>query len=432
MDIDKLRIFLLGNGGLTHTLLEIMSTACLKIVVRDIDSPKRVVTLPPNAISQVGFHEDEGMTPFPRRSFWGYRLLGEYFAFPEKFLFLDIAGLTQLKPAGFGRNLELVFLLSELERKDQHQLIELGVNADVFRLGCAPVVNLFTQTAEPIMVEQKKYEYRIVPDARREHAIDIFSVDKVTGVTAGSSEAVDYRPFYSFQHARSDEQDGAYWQISRRISNWRTDQGSDVFIRFVKLTGGQTTPDFQTITTRLTCSNRDLPSRLPFGSERGDFQLAAGGPVERIVALVKPTDAILTPPRPSLLWRLVSQLSLNYLSLVTEGTDAFREILRLHNFGNSLTVDRQIQGILQLKGKPHFTRLSSDDGIGFARGTLVELELDEDQFAGSGVYTFASMLDRFLGLYTSVNSFSQLVVRTRQRKGVLKKWPARSGRKILM
>lgn len=372
------------------------------------------------------------MLPFPRRSFWGYRLLGEYFTFPEKFLFLDIDGFDQLKGKGFGGKVELIFLMSEFERKERQQLIELGVNADVFRLGCAPVVNLFGQTAEPVLVEQKRYEYRIVPDARREQAIDIFSVDEVAGVTIGSSEPVEYEPFFSFRHSNAQQQDRAYWHISRRLSGWRTDKGSDVYITFVNLTGERTIPDRETVTLRLTCSNRDLPSRLPFGNEDGDFQLETGGPIERIVALVKPTDAILPPARASLLWRLASQLSLNYLSLISEGADAFREILRLHNFGSSLTVDRQIQGILNLNGKPHFTRLSSDSGVSFARGTRVEMEFDEEQFAGSGVYTFASVIDRFLGLYTSMNSFSQLVVRTRQRKGVLKQWPARSGQKILM
>jgi type VI secretion system protein ImpG len=322
--------------------------------------------------------------------------------------------------------------MSEFERKERQQLIELGVNADVFRLGCAPVVNLFGQTAEPVLVEQKRYEYRIVPDARREQAIDIFSVDEVAGVTIGSSESVQYEPFFSFRHSNAQQQDRAYWHISRRLSGWRTDKGSDVYITFVNLTGERTIPDRETVTLRLTCSNRDLPSRLPFGNEEGDFQLETGGPIERIVALVKPTDAILPPARASLLWRLASQLSLNYLSLISEGADAFREILRLHNFGNSLTVDRQIQGIVTLSGKPHFTRLSSDSGVSFARGTRVEMEFDEEQFAGSGVYTFASVIDRFLSLYTSMNSFSQLVIRTRQRKGVLKQWPARSGQKILM
>ncbi len=432
LEIDKLRIFLLGDGALTHTLLELLSNNCLTVLARDVDNPKKSVSLGPDAVCQVGFREDEGMVPFPRRSFWGYRLLGEYFTFPEKFLFLDISGFKELKRLRFGKRVELIFLLSEFERKERRQLVEFGVNSDIFQLGCVPVVNLFAQTAEPILVEHKTYEYRIVPDARREQSIDIFSVDRVTGVTSNAGEVADYQPFYSLRHVNAYDKERAYWQISRRLSTWRSDKGTDTYITFVKLTGERTAPDRETITLRLTCSNRDLPSRLPFGNEAGDFQLEGGGPIERIVALVKPTDAILPPANASLLWRLVSQLSLNYLSLASDNGDAFREILRLHNFGNSIAADKQIQGITELRGKPHFARLSSDSGVSFARGTRIELEIDEEQFAGSGVYTFSSVLDRFLALYTSMNSFSQLVVRTRQRKGVLKQWPARSGQKTLM
>jgi type VI secretion system protein ImpG len=149
------------------------------------------------------------------------------------------------------------------------------------------------------------------------------------------------------------------------------------------------------------------------------------------VAVVKPTEPIPPPKRGSLEWRLVSQMSLNYLSLVSEGVDAFREILRLNNSGDSVSASRQIDGILSIDSKPHFARLLSGNGVSFARGTRVEIELDEEQFAGSGVYTFCSVLEVFLALYTSVNSFSQLIARTRQRKGVLKQWAPRSGNKIV-
>ena len=307
LELDKLRLFLLGDGGLTHTLLELLSNNCVTVLARDPDNPKKIASLGPNAVSQVGFAEDEGMVPFPRRSFWGYRLLGEYFTFPEKFLFLDIFGFEEMKKLRFGKRVELIFLLSDFERKERRQLVELGVNRDVFQLGCVPVVNLFAQTAEPILVEHKMYEYRIVPDARREQSIDIFSVDRVTGVTSNASEVADYQPFYSFRHAHTHEKERGYWQTSRRLSSWRSDKGSDTYIAFVKLTGERMAPDRETITLRLTCTNRDLPSRLPFGNEAGDFQLEGGGPLERIVALVKPSDAILPPASASLLWRLVSQ-----------------------------------------------------------------------------------------------------------------------------
>jgi type VI secretion system protein ImpG len=433
LNLKTLRLFVQGDGTVTNALIELLCNNCTQIVARDLAAPgKKSVTLPPGSLRQVGFQPDEGLVPFPRRSFWGYRLLQEYFAFPEKFNFVDVSGFERLAAADFGEKIELLFFLSDFERSDRRQSLELGVSKNTFRLGCAPMVNLFEQVAEPILMEQKRFEYRIVPDARREESMDIFSIDDVVGVASGSSETVDYHPFFSYRHSAGSGPARTFWHSTRRHSGWRSNKASDVYVTFVDLSGAKKTPDRDTVTVRLTCSNGELPGRLPFGNEEGDFQLEGGGPITRIVALTKPTDALQPPAQQGLLWRLVSKLSLNYLSLVNEGVDAFREILRLHNFTGSLSADKQIEGILSLRSEPHFARLSSPHGITFARGTRVTLELDEEQFAGTGVYTFASVMDVFLGLYTSMNSFSQLVVRTRQRKRVLKQWPPRAGQKILM
>ena len=117
---------------------------------------------------------------------------------------------------------------------------------------------------------------------------------------------------------------------------------------------------------------------------------------------------------------------------MVDALDPFREILRLHNMSSSLSAEKQIDGILEVRGKPHFARITADEGISFARGTRVELLLDEEQFAGTGAFTFASVLEVFLALYASMNSFSQLVVRTRQRRRILNEWPPRSGQKVLI
>jgi len=433
LDLKTLRLFLQGDGTVVNGLIELLCNNSIQIVARDLAAPaKKTVVFAPGSLRQVGFKPDEGLFPFPRRSFWGYRLLQEYFAFPEKFCFLDLSGFEKLAAADFGDRIELLFFLSEFERSDRRQTLELGVSRNTFRLGCAPVVNLFEQVAEPILMEQKRFEYRIVPDARREEALDIFSIDDVVGVMSGASETIAYEPFYSHRHSAGAGPTQTFWHSTRKLSGWRTNKASDVYITFVDLTGSKKTPDKDTVTLRLTCSNGELPSRLPFGNEEGDFQLGTGGPITRIVALTKPTDALQPPADHGLLWRLVSKLSLNYLSLVSEGVDAFREILRLHNFTGSLSAEKQVDGILSLRSEPHFARLTSSHGVTFARGTRIEIELDEEQFAGTGAYTFAAVLDVFLGLYTSMNSFSQLVVRTRQRKRVLKQWPPRAGQKILM
>jgi type VI secretion system protein ImpG len=188
----------------------------------------------------------------------------------------------------------------------------------------------------------------------------------------------------------------------------------------------------EAVMVRCTCTNRDLPSRLHTGSEGGDFDLESGSAVKKIVALTKPTETMRIPSRKGLQWRLISHLSLNYLSLVEEGRGALQDMLRLYNFNELPAVEKQIAGISALNSRRHFARVVSEHGISFARGVRVELEFDEEQYAGSGVYLFASILEYFLGLYTSLNSFSQLVVRSRQRKEILREWRPRAGQKILL
>ena len=191
-------------------------------------------------------------------------------------------------------------------------------------------------------------------------------------------------------------------------------------------------PSTETITVQATCTNRDLPSRLPFGNPQGDFELDGNAPVSRIVALRKPTPTLRPGSARGSLWSLISHLSLNYLSLVEQGKTALQTLLRLSDFTASASSRTLLDGITSVHSLPRFARLVSEGGVAFVRGISVEIELDEEKFVGGGVYLFASVLERFLALYCSMNSFSQLTARVAQRKEVLREWQPRAGRRILM
>ena len=160
--------------------------------------------------------------------------------------------------------------------------------------------------------------------------------------------------------------------------------------------------------------------------------MEAAAPIRRIIALVKPTDTLRPPLQKQAEWRLISALSLNYLSLVDEGVEALREILRLYNFTKSAYGEKQIEGLTAVASKRQFARVVSEGGVSFVRGTLAELTFDEEQFTGAGAYLFASVLEHFFGLYASINSFSTLTARSRQRKGGIRAWPPRAGWKPLL
>ncbi|MBN1566662.1 MAG: type VI secretion system baseplate subunit TssF [Acidobacteria bacterium] len=430
---DPLRIFLNGEGGTIHALYELLCSRVTQILVRDPSPGSRIppITLPAGSLRPVGFGENESMLPNPRRSFEGYRLLHEFFNFPEKFFFLDLTGLESALQ-GFKNRAELIFLIAPFELAERRQALEVGISAKTFQPACTPAVNLFEQTAEPILITQRRFEYPIIPDVRRPNATEIFSVDDVVSVRPDTQEPVQIEPFYSYHHGSASKRGQTFWLASRRASGRRDDEGTEMYLSLVDLEQRPVSPDLDSLTIRLTCTNRDLPARLPFGMESGDFEIEGAAPVQSIVALRKPTQAVRPPTGRSSLWRLISHLSLNYLSLVSEGKEALQEILKLYDFTNSPYSMKQIEGILQLKSSPHFARIVSENGITFARGTRVELLLDEENFVGGGAYLFASILEHFLGLYVTLNSFSQLSVATRQRKEVLRLWPPRAGTKILL
>jgi type VI secretion system protein ImpG len=434
LKIDRLRFYLDGEGGLVNSLYELLFTKLTRIVVRDPTPGSKLppVTLPASLLQAVGFSEHEGMVPYSRRSFVGHRLLMEYFTFPEKFFFVDVTGLEQLWAAGFKNAFELVFLISEVEGNDRQQRLELELTRKTFRLGCTPAVNLFTQVAEPIQLTQRKYEYAVVPDVRRPYATEVFSVDEVSSMNTTTQQTGTYEPFYSLRHSGRVKKQDCYWLARRRPSSRPNDEGTDMFLSLVDLSMRPANPDANILSIRTTCTNRDLPSRLSFGSDDGDFELEGGIVMKRIIALRKPTAPVRPPGGKSALWRLISHLSLNYLSLVEEGREPLQQILRLYDVGRSAYSQNVIDSILAIRSQRHFARVSSDTGITFARGMRVELDLDEDQFVGGGVYLFASVIERFLGLSATLNSFTQLVVNTPQRKEALQEWPPRAGRKILV
>lgn len=434
LNLRSLRFFLNGEAALIHSFYELLCNNTMQILLRDLTpgSRKAPITLPASCLQAVGFHENEALIPYPRRSFEGYRIIQEFFHFPEKFFFMELSGLEELIGSGFKTGFELVVLISRFERPDRMQQLEVGIGPNSLKLNCTPIINLFKQTAEPILLSHNKAEYGIVPDVRRPLAMEVFSVEEVLSSNPSSGDITYFEPFYSYRHGATREAKQTFWQSMRRQSTRRNDDGTEVSLSLVDLSGRPMRPDFDAITVRTICSNRDLPARMPIGNEAGDLEPQGLAPIRKVTILRKMTAPVRPPVGKGALWRLISHLSLNYLSLVEDGKESFQEILRLYDFENSPALQKQILGITSISSQRHFARLVSLNGISFARGLKIDMELDEEQFVGAGAYLFASVAERFLALYVTMNSFSQLTVRTKQRKEVLGAWPPRTGQQILL
>src|SRR5262249_15733765 len=311
--------------------------------------------------------------------------------------------------------------------------LERNVSAQTFRLNAAPNVNLFDQTAEPISVTQLQSEYRVIPDVGRPSSTEVYSVDAVTSVRGDQEKPTVYRPFYSVRHTADDDPEETFWHTTRRRSQRKDDEGTEAYLTRVDLGFNPSVPRVETLVVRTTCTNGDLPAKLPFGNPNGDFELEGAGVFAGIRCLRKPTPTVRAPLRRGVQWRLISHLALNHLSLVEggQGPEALQEILKLYDFGDSSVTRQQISGITGLKTRRVLRPVGAGAG-GFVRGLEVSVEFDEQQYTGAGVYLLACVLERFLGLYASINSFSQLVVSTRQREGVVKRWPPRAGEQLVL
>ena len=425
---DTVRFFLQGQHQHTFLLYELLfNHVChVECEAPGPDGKTARIPLPADAVRPVGFERDEGIMPAMKRSFPGYLLLFEYFSFPEKFLFLDIGGLGRLAGRDLSDTMRILIYLDAAPKK------RLPVDVNTFQLNASPAINLFTRIAEPIRVEYRKPDYPVLPDIRRQEATEVFSVDRVTAASAGKVEkTIDFKPFYSIRHHLGEGQgEGrrAFWHIKRQASGKKGDGGTDLFLSFTDLELKPTDPGVEILTVHVTCTNRDLPGRLPFGDPDGDFDLETAAPVGRISSLIKPTATRRPFLEGALQWRLISHLSLNYMSLVAGGEDALKEILSLYDFENSPATRQQIQGIASLASQYVTRRV----GRSFCRGIQTTITFDEDKYVGAGMFLFSAILERFLGQYVSVNSFSQLVVKTLQKKDVVKRWPPRSGDQILM
>jgi type VI secretion system protein ImpG len=430
LQLESLRLYLHGESQLAHMLYELLLNDVHGLRLREAGNRDRDnyrdVVLPPDHIKPVGFERDEGLLAYPSHAQLGYRLLHEYFAFPQKFLFVDLTGLRQVCREVTGSTLEVLIGLERVPRQ------ESAIGPDNFRLGCTPVVNLFEQLAEPIRLDQTQMEYRVVPDVRRPNGNEVYSINAVSATSAQSERTRLIQPIYALSHRHAQERQANYWYAVRRQSTRKDDTGSEMYLSLVDLEMQMGDSPGDTLLIETTCTNRDLPGRLRLDEARGDFELEEAAPIAKIRALVKPTSTVRPPLSAANRWRLISHLSLNYLSLSDGSTEALQEILRLYDFSDSSVSRQQIDGIEELSSTRVVRRPSSMGWHGFCRGLDITLLLDEDKYVGSGVFLFASVLERFLGLYANLNSFTQLTVKTRQREKALKQWPPRAGEQILL
>ena len=429
LGLPKLRVFIDGEPSFCAALRDALFMRTVAAYA-EADRCGRWARLAASPVSAAGFGDDESLIDFPARSHAAYRLLTEYFCFPEKFNFFDIdleALCAALPP--HARSVTLHLALSGMRTDSNSARILAALSAKNLLLGCTPVVNLFRRRGEPIRLTHASASYTVLADSRRAFAYEVHSIDSVSMVrqTPQGESVVEFRPFYSLMHGQTPEGSGHYWAMRRDDTLGELSPGFETEISIVDIDFDPAEVEIDTLSLELTCTNRDLPAMLAYGQPGGDLALDGGSNTRWVNFLRKPTASLRFERGRGAHWRLISHLALNHLSLAEGGLDAFREMMALYDLPRSASSQRQIAGITAIGHKPATAWLPGNPFACLVRGVEVRLTIDEEAFVGSGIYAFAHIIERFLGLYVHANSFTQLVIVSEKTGEELLKCLPRSG-----
>jgi type VI secretion system protein ImpG len=439
--MDCLALFLSGPEGARVRLYEQLLANIASIYVRPTERPLPwQERLPAESIRALGFDSEEALLPRAPRSFDGYRLLQEYYALPERFLFVELGNLDHAVGRCTSKELEIILLLNRSEPS-----LATSFGADQFALNCTPAINLFPKRSDRINVTGREEEMHIVPDRMRPLDYEVFSVASVEGYAPDQETPQPFLPFYAANDLSRNPEHRAYYllrRVPRQLSSRARQRGPrssylghEVYISLVDAQHAPYPPGLRQLGLDLLCTNRDLALSMPVGKQHTDFTIAVSAPVASIRCLVGPTA-----PRPcrtdgDYAWRFISHLGLNYLSLVDtdslHGAAALRELLRLYVPSPSSVAARQLEGLTSVACHPIVRRIRGAGPITVGRGLQLTLTIDETPFGGAGGILLAAVLDRFFAKYVSINAFTETVL-TNPERGEIIRWPMHIGERHIL
>lgn len=432
LPLDRLTLHLTGQGAEAWVIHEALSTKVTGIVGRSVDRRNDWTETLPGATSvPCGFTQDEALLPTPRRSFDGYRLLQEYFAMPERFHFVELSGLRPALKRSEASEVDIYLLLADT-------LPDNGacVRREVFVPNSVPAVNLFERQFDRIHISNADTEVYVTPLRTAPLDFEVYSLDKVSGITGLEDDDTEFRPFYSASDiTAAGDAHPAYYTINRRMRQRNEKErlrgvrtsylGSEVYLSLVDSVQAPWSAALTQLQVSGLCTNRDLPLLLSTAGKDA-FHLPDGGPVLGVQTVVSPTRPRPTVAQGETAWRLISHLSLNYLSITDtegaqKGSEALRELVGLYAPTGDRVISKQLEGLRGVSTRPIVRRMTDEVLSTAVRGIEIKLDFDESFFDGSGVYVLASVLERFFRKYVTINSFTETVLTTQQR-GEITRW----------
>jgi type VI secretion system protein ImpG len=433
LEIDRLRLYLRGPIEQSLQLYELICRNGVGVAVADGPNDANPTLLPSSAIQPAGFADEEALYPWSSRSFSGFRLLTEYFALPEKFLFIDILGLDARTMVHASNRLEIFVYLDRAVPE-----LERSLRPDALAAGCVPMVNLFSRRCEPLALTHESIEYHVAADHRRARGLEIWSIERVRELH-GDGSSRPWRPFYRHapHDARLDDGDeptAGFYNVVRREAPAAVG-GTEVYLAPMDPALSVDRPADTVLSIDAMCSNRDLPARLPFGGDQPRLHLSEGlSSVAELACLTPPTAALRGQLHDGRAWRLISHLSLSHLSVVggPAGGESLREMLRLYDPHETAETRNAIAGLVGVTSTSGTARVPGARPGAFCRGLDVELVFDPKLWTSSGLYLMASVLERFLALHATVNSFVRTTAVLQGRVGTVARFPPRAGSRVLL
>ena len=391
--------------------------------------------LPSNCIEPIGYDDEHALLPTGLKGFHSYRLLQEFFAFPQRFLFFDLLRLGPALQRRGGSEVDIVLLFDRSEAA-----LDQAVDAACLSLNCVPAVNLFEHRCDHIHVTSGLHDYQVIADRTRPADFEIYEVTEVLGHGVGIESERTFLPLYAAFHTENRSHD-AYYTAQREPRILSADKqrqgarssyvGSEVFISIVDQREAPYSGDLRQLAPKAVCSNRDLPMLM----NAGTLQLDQTVPVRSVRVVKGPSRPVSSMREGNTAWRLVNQLSLNHLSLLDvdpqQGAAALRELLSLYAVPGDAAAQRQINGVRSVTMQPSVRHLPMPGPIAFGRGVRINVEIEDLAFQGASAFLLGSVLEHFFARHVSINGFTETRLHSTER-GEIHHWRPRCGAKTIL
>ncbi|ASL46783.1 hypothetical protein bAD24_III05295 [Burkholderia sp. AD24] len=379
-----------------------------KVAFVEADGNGRWIELPTVPLSAAGFGNDEALIERADGGQSPFRLLLEYFAFPDRFDFIDIDFAALRRKTGPCERLSLHLPVSGLHRDSATARAMHSLAAANFRLFCTPVVNLFRRPAEPVSLKDTPISfYPVVPQALNALEVAVYSVDAVRATQGSVITHIESYP--SLSHGGN-----LYWLAERDTRPGRFTAGQGTLLSLIDRDGEPVQPSAEQIDAELTCTNGNLPASLSFGNPAGDLIYGDKALAGSIMMLRRPGASLPLAVTRGRLWKLLSMISAGPVSLDQSGLPALKGLLAQHVSSPSTATARHIEGIVGLARESVMEWMPMKPSPMMVRGIRVRVTIDEAAFAGHAISTFVRVLESVFVRYAPINSFAQLVLVSQQ------------------